>query len=126
MPIARGQVITGALAQVLGQAMAAWALVAHAARWPEVSVWVLAPLGAAMLVPFRHDGTLRNRATGNFGAAVIVAGLLWWEVLLDGFDGILGGNGFGLGAVALLMLVSTVLFTLAGAMFWVARMGEDS
>jgi hypothetical protein len=118
--------MTGALAQVLAQAMAAWSLVAHAARWPDVSIWVLAPLAAAMLVPFRHDGTLRNRATGNFGAAVIVAGLLWWEVLLDGLDGILGGAGLGLGTVALLMLVSTVLFTVAGAMFWVAREGEAS
>ena len=121
MATGRGTLVAGALAQILGQAVAAWSLVAHAARWPDVSIWVLAPMGAAMLVPFRHDGTLRNRATGNFGAAVIVAGLLWWEVLLDGFDGILGGTGIGLGAVAVLMLASTVLFTLAGAMFWVAR-----
>ena len=83
-------------------------------------MWVIAPLVAAIAVPFRHDGSLKDRATGNFGAAIVVAGLLLWEVALGGLKD--GGLGFGL--VATLMLVSTVLFCIAGAFFWILREGD--
>lgn len=117
--------MAGALAQILGQTLTSWALVAHVAAWPEVSIWVVVPLVAAIVVPFRHDGSPRDRAIGNFGAAVVASGILWWEVVLDGLDGLLGGAGPTLGPVALLLLVSTVLFTLAGAMFWLRREEAD-
>lgn len=115
----------GALAQIGGQTLTSWALLAHLASWPDVSIWVAAPLVAAIAVPFRHDGSARDRATSNFGAAVVASGILWWEVLLGGLDGLLGGTGPKLGPVALLLLVSTVLFTLAGALFWLRRKGRD-
>jgi hypothetical protein len=104
-------------AQILGQAVAGWSLLAHVVDWNNASVWVIAPLVAAIAVPFRHDGSLRDRATGNFGAAIVVAGLLIWEVALGG----LANGGLGFGLVATLMLVATVLFSLAGAFFWVLR-----
>lgn len=113
--------LAGALAQVLAQATSAWALVAHVAGWPDVSIWVVTPLAAALLVPFRHDGSWRSRAMGNFGSAAVVGGLLWWEILVGGLEGIVDGTGFTIGPVALLMLVSTILFSLAGAMFWLLR-----
>lgn len=121
----RGRVITGVTSQVMAQAVTGWALLAHLAHWPDVSIWLLAPLGAAALVPFRHDGTFRDRATGNFGAALVVGGMFWWEATLGGLEGIVGGSGFTIGLVGLLMLVSTVLFALAGAMFWVLRPESD-
>lgn len=102
-------------AQILGQAVAAWGLIAHVVDGQSRSVWVVAPLVAAIAVPFRHDGSLRDRATGNFGAATVITGPLLWDIALGG----LSGRGFGL--VATLMLVATVLFSFAGAFFWVLR-----
>lgn len=106
-------------AQILGQAVASWGLLAHVVDWPNASVWVVAPLVAAIAVPFRHDGSLQDRARGNFGAAIVIAGLLMWEVAF----GAIQGGGLGFGAVATLMLVSTVLFSIAGAFFWIMREG---
>lgn len=111
----------GALAQILAQTLTSWALLAHVVAWPDVSVWVAVPLLAAIVVPFRHDGTPRDRALANFAAAVVASGILWWEVLLGGLDGLLGGTGPTFGPVALLLLVSTVLFALAGGLFWLRR-----
>ena len=113
--------LTGAItAQILGQAVAGWSLLAHAMDWDRVSVWVVVPLVAAIAAPFRHDGSLRDRATGNFSAAIVIAGLLVWEVALGGLTS--GGLGFGI--VATLMLVATVLFCVAGAFFWILREGD--
>lgn len=118
-----GRLMAGLLAQLLGQAMASWTLVAHVVDWRNASIWVAAPLLAAIVVPFRHDGSLRNRATGNFGAAIVVAGILWWEVAVGGIDGIVGGGGLSLGFAAMLMLAATILFSIAGALFWLFRDG---
>jgi len=115
------KVMAAAAAQILGQALTSWGVLVHVAGWPDVSVWVIAPLVAAILVPFRHDGSLRDRATSNFGAAIVVAGIMWWELIEGGLDGILGGAGFTIGPVAMLLLTATVLFTIAGAVFWVLR-----
>jgi hypothetical protein len=109
------------MAQVLGQVLTACTLVVHVAAWPDVSIWVVSSLFAAMLVPFRHDGSLLDRATSNFGAGLVIAGFMWWEVIMGGLEGIAGGNGFTLTAQALMMLAATVLFTTAGAMFWLMR-----
>jgi hypothetical protein len=118
---AKGTITAGLLAQIGAQALTAWAILAHVAGWPDVSIWVVLPLGAAMLVPFRHDGTLRDRAVGNFGSASVVAGMMLWEVMLGGVDGILGGTAPIAGPFTLLTLVGSVLFSAAGAAFWLHR-----
>lgn len=116
----RGRMLAGVSAQGLGQALAGWATLAHLTEWPDISIWVLVPLIGAALAPFRHDGSIRDRATINFGAAVLVAGLTSWELSIGGLEGIFGG-GFRLGVSATLMLAASVLFSLAGAMFWLSR-----
>ena len=117
----RGTITAGVLSQVGGQALTAWAILAHVATSPEVSIWVVLPLVAAMLVPFRHDGSLHDRAVGNFGSASVVAGMLLWEVMFDSVDGILGGTGPVAGPFTLLALVAGLLFSAAGAAFWLHR-----
>lgn len=120
-----GRVHGAVLAQVLGQALTSWSLVAHIARWPDVSFLVVVSLVAAAVVPLRHDGSLKDRAAGNFGACLIVAGFMWWELLEGGLDSIIGGGGFGLGVEAVLLLAATVLFSLAGSLFWTLREDAD-
>lgn len=120
-----GRIRGAVLAQILAQALTGWTLLAHAAHWPDVSVLALISLLAAGVVPFRHDGSFKDRATGNFGAAVVVAGFLWWELIMGGFDSIFGGMGFQLGMEGMLMLGATVLFTVAGALFWTMRENGD-
>ena len=116
----------GALsAQILGQVLTGWTLVAHVAGWPDVSIWVVVFLLAAALVPFRHDGSFRDRAAGNFGAALVVSGFLGWEVVLGGLDSIIGGGGAWLGLQAMLMLCASVLFSIAGALFWIMGGAEE-
>ena len=119
--MSKERLLAGGIAQVLGQALTAWALISHLTGWPEVSIWVVTFLVAAILVPFRHDGSLKDRAAGNFGAGIVIAGFLGWEVIIGGFEGVLGGTGFVLGAEAMMMLAATVLFVVAGAMFWLMR-----
>lgn len=113
-----------ALAQILAQALTSWALLAHMTDWEHVSPFVAVPLIAAIAVPFRHDGSARDRAMANFGAAIVASGILWWEVLLGALDGLTGGPGSALGPISLLLLVATVLFALAGGLFWLRR--EDA
>lgn len=121
-----GRAVGAVSAQILGQVLTGWTLVAHVAGWPEVSIWVVAFLLAAAIVPFRHDGSFRDRAAANFGAALAVAGFLGWDALLGGL-GSIGGGGFSLGLEALLMLCASVLFSLAGGLFWVlSRASEEA
>lgn len=110
-----------ALSQILAQTLTSWALLAHVVDWEGISAFVVVPLVAAIAVPFRHDGSARDRALANFGAAIVASGILWWEVLEDLLGGVTGGPGSSLGSVSLLLLVSTVLFSLAGALFWLRR-----
>lgn len=120
----RKQVLAGISAQIVAQVLTGCALLAHAFEWPDVSIWVVAPLAAAALVPFRHDGTLRDRAVGNFGAASVVAGMFGWEAMIGGVDGILGGGVSSLaGPFTLFTLAASVLFAVAGAAFWLLREG---
>lgn len=121
------QRVTGAIgAQIFGQICTGLTLAAHVAGWPDVSIWVVASLIVAALVPFRHDGSFRDRAAGNFGAGIVLSGFLWWEVLFGGLEGILGGNGFRLGLEAMLMLTASVLFSVAGALFWTLGSADDA
>lgn len=113
--------MSAAISQILAQTLTCWALLAHLTDWPHVSLFVAVPLVAAVAVPFRHDGSARDRAVANFGAAVAASGILWWELLSGALDGLLGGPGSALGPVSLLLLVSSVLFTLAGGLFWLQR-----
>lgn len=110
-----------ALSQILAQALTSWALLAHMTDWENVSPFVAVPLIAAIAVPFRHNGSARDRAMANFGAAIVASGILWWEVLLGALDGLTGGPGSALGPISLLLLVATVLFALAGGLFWLRR-----
>jgi hypothetical protein len=122
MMTTRAQITAGLTAQILAQVLTACALVAHLFSWPDVSIWVVVPLAAAAAVPFRHDGTLHDRAVGNFGASSVVAGFFAWELALGGVDGILGGGTLpGTGAFTLLTLTAAVLFSAAGAAFWLLR-----
>jgi len=114
----------GTLAQTLGQTMASWALLAYVGQWDDASIWVVVPLVAAIAVPFRHDGSERDRALTNFAAAAVLSGVLWWELLSDVLDGLVGDGGASLGAVSTLLLAACVLFTLAGGLFWIRR--EDT
>ena len=119
------QRVVGAIgAQISGQICTGLTLAAHIAGWPEVSIWVIAFLLVAAVVPFRHDGSFRDRAAGNFGAGIVLSGFLWWEVLFGGLEGVLGGKGFSLGLEALLMLTASVLFAVAGALFWTLGTSE--
>ncbi len=110
-----------ALSQILAQTLTSWALLVHVTDWENLSPFVAVPLVAAIAVPFRHDGSARDRAMANFGAAVVASGILWWEILLGALDGLTGGPGSALGPIALLLLVATVLFSLAGGLFWLRR-----
>ena len=121
MAVRNGPLMGAIAAQVLGQAIAEWGLLVHMMDWRNASVWVVVPLVAAIAVPFRYDGSLRDRTAGNFGEAVVIAGLFAWEVALRD----LNNGGVELGVVATLMLISTVLFCVAGTFFWVLR-GEKS
>lgn len=112
------------VSQILAQTLASWALLGHVADWENLSPFVALPLLAAIVVPFRHDGSARDRALANFGAAIVASGILWWELILDLMGGLPGGPGPTLGAVSLLLLVSTALFTLAGGLFWLRRNEE--
>ncbi|MDA0328263.1 MAG: hypothetical protein O2958_04555 [Gemmatimonadetes bacterium] len=120
METSKERLLAAGGAQVLAQALTAWALIAHFLTSSDVSVWVVASLGVSFLVPFRHDGSLRDRAASNFGAGLLVAGILWWDVLAGGLSGLLGGS-FGFGIETVFMLTATVLFSVAGALFWLMR-----
>ena len=121
MPIDRTR--AAILAQIMAQALTAWALLLHLTRFPDVSAIGLASLVAALGVPLRHDGSHQDRATCNFGAGILVSATLWWALIMGGVD---YWNGLSpqLGMGALCMLVSAVLHSLAGAMFWTSR--EDA
>ena len=112
-------------AQILAQALTGWSLLMHVAGWPDVSVWVVTFLIAAVAVPFRHNGSLKDRAAGNFGAGLVLSGFFWWELIDHGLDSIVGGGGFELPVQGLLLLTATVLFSVAGAVFWMMREGGD-
>ena len=94
MAVSNGRLMGAIAAQILGQAIAGWGLVAHIVDWQNASVWVVTPLVAAIAAPFRHDGSLRDRAVGNFGAATVIAGLLLWEVALAVQSSVEGGHEF--------------------------------
>jgi hypothetical protein len=44
---------------------------------------------------------------------------------MGGIDSIIGGAGFALGMEGMLMLAATVLFSLAGGLFWTLQRPEE-
>ena len=123
----RAKITAGVSAQILGQILTGCALLAHLLDVRNVSVWVVVPLAAAAVVPFRHDGTLHDRAVGNFGAASVVAGFFAWELAFGGLDGLLGGGVLPFNTpFVFFTLVAAVLFAGAGAAFWVLREDRPS
>jgi hypothetical protein len=56
-----------------------------------------------------------------------VAGIFAWELMLGGLDGVLGGAPNPVSApFTLLTLVAAVLFSAAGAAFWLLRERGDA
>jgi len=120
-----GRVKGAVLAQAMAQALTAWTLLIHLMRWPDVSPIALASLLGAAVVPFRHDGSPKDRAAGVFGAGLLVTACLFWEIIFGGLGWLSGGEA-RLGVEVLLMLVASVLFSLAGGMYWTLREDEDA
>ena len=117
--------IRGALlAQVLAQALTAWALVLHFLVGAEASLLHVVMLIGAGVVALRHDGSFRDRATSNFGAALLTASALWWNVIMGSIDGITG-NGPWFTPDTPLLLVAAVLFSVAGGLFWTTHEGGE-
>ena len=115
------RVYAASAAQILAQALTAWAVVMSFLGGGEVSVWVVVPLIAAGVVPFRHDGSLKDRAIANFGASVTMGGVVWWEAIAGLMGGIGGSGGALQTPYVLIMLTASALFTFAGAFFWTMR-----
>lgn len=110
--------ITAAIgAQTLAQALTAWSIVFAVLNAGDIPIWLVAPLLAAAAVPLRHNGSFRDRAVSNFGASVTVGGVMWWEVIAGFLDGVTGG-GQTSPPYALIMVGATVLFAVAGGLFW--------
>ncbi len=115
------RVIAASLAQISAQALTAWAVVLSFLGGGEVSVWVVVPLMAAVVVPSRHDGSMYDRAVANFGASVTMGGVVWWEAMAGLLGGIGGSGGTLQTPYVLIMLTASALFTFSGAFFWTMR-----
>lgn len=104
---------------IAAQALTAWALVMLIPSWNWISgVFLL----TALLVPFRTDGTHRDRAISNFSSGLVLWGVLSTHALDSLLDRFLrGGVGQILTPLHLLLLTATVLFMFAGAFYWIHR-----
>ncbi|MGY8778928.1 MAG: hypothetical protein ACKVIN_12525 [Longimicrobiales bacterium] len=114
----RGRLVGAGLAQVMGQALTAWSIVLSFFTGESISVWLIAPLLAAFVVPFRHNGSMHDRAVSNFGAAIAVGGVFWWEFLFGLLNGLKGTGDLAVMPLVMTMLTAAVLFSLAGGLFW--------
>ncbi len=104
-------------AQILAQALTGWSIVFAILNAGDIPIWLVAPLLAAAVVPLRHNGSFRDRAVSKVGASVTVGGVMWWEVIEGFLDGFMGG-GQTTAPYALIMVGATVLFGVAGGLFW--------
>ena len=104
---------------ILAQALTAWALVMLIPSGNWISgVFLL----TALLVPFRTDGTHRDRAISNFSSGLVLWGVLATHALDSLLDRFLRGSaGPILTPLHLLLLTATVLFVFAGAFYWIHR-----
>jgi len=113
-----GKAFAAQAAQVLAQALTAWAvLLSFMNGSPDIFT---AAFGlTALLLPLRHNGSSRDRATNCFGASLALASVI-------GFSLIMGLVGGGIATETLLLLTATVLFSLAGGLHWVRRDEDDN
>lgn len=121
MPEFKSRYLAAGMAQVLAQALTAWAVVISFMTDGEVSVWVVVPLAVAAVVPFRHDGSMHDRAVANFGASITMGGVVFWEAIASFLGGFGGAGGALQGPFVMMLLTSTALFTFSGGFFWTLR-----
>ena len=73
-------------------------------------------------MPFRTDGTHRDRAISNFSSGLVLWGVLTTHAMDTVLDRFLGGSGSPLlTSVDLLLLTATVLFVFSGSFYWIHR-----
>jgi len=118
-----GRLVAAKAAQSLAQALTVWALFGLLLEGGWTSCVVLL---AALLVPFRTDGSAGDRAVGNFASALLVWGILIARLYGVFLDTIIWGPGETmLTTFNLMLLTMTVLYVFAGAFFWVEREERD-
>ena len=109
---------------IVAQALTAWGLVMVVPSGNWISGLFLF---TALIVPFRSDGTHRDRAISNFSSGLV----LWGVLATHAFDSVLdrflsGGSGPILTPLALVLLTATALFVFAGAFYWIGREERNS
>ena len=110
-------------AQWLAQALTVWVFFGLLLEGSRTSVVLL----AALIVPFRTDGTPGDRAVGNFASAMLVWGMLMARLYGSFWDNVIWGPGETVVTTFnLTLLTMTVLYVFAGAFFWVDREERDS
>lgn len=114
-----GRRIGAQSAQWLAQALTLWALFGLLVQGVSgTSVLLL----AALLVPFRSDGSAGDRAVGNFASGLIVWGILMRRLYGTFLDTIIWGPGETVVTeFNLTLLTMAVLYMFAGAFLWVER-----
>ena len=111
-------------AQLSAQALTVWALFGLFIEGGRTTCVVLL---AALLVPFRTDGSAGDRAVGNFASALLVWGILIARLYGLFLDTIIWGPGETMYTTFnLALLTMTVLYVFAGAFFWIEREERDS
>ena len=109
---------------ILAQALTAWALVMLVPSGGWITGLLLF---TALIVPFRTNGTRRDRAISNFSSGLVLWGVLTTHALDSLLDRFLRGSGSPLlTAVDLVLLTATVLFVFAGAFYWLEREAKAS
>ena len=104
---------------IAAQALTAWALVMLIPSGNWISGVFLF---TALVVPFRTDGTHRDRAISNFSSGLVLWGVLATHALDSLLDRFLRGSVSPLlTPLDLLLLTATVLFVFAGAFYWIHR-----
>lgn len=113
----KGRAFAAQAALVLAQALTAWALLVHlVGGHPDV---LTVGFGlAAFLVPLRHNGTSRDRAKTCFSASLALTTVIAFRLIME----LMGG---GMSSATMLFLTATVLFSLAGGLYWVRRDQEN-
>ena len=113
-----GKAFAAEAAQMIAQALTAWAvLLSFMNGAPDIFT---AAFGlTAFLLPLRHNGSSRDRATNCFSASLALASVI-------GFSLIMGLVGGGVSTETLLLLTATVLFSLAGGLHWIRRHEDDN
>jgi len=101
------------LAQLIAQTLTGWALMVHV-MGGHISIFTVAFAVTAFVLPLRHDGSARDKATNCFGSSLALAGLLGLTLMMS----LLGG---GLTTEDVLLLTATVLYSLAGGLYWIRR-----